>query len=125
MRYATYFIVVIAVTFGLFTGITVYKNKSEIDKTTALCKIVRDSFFDDKFDEKSDGYIYGPDVLLGYLVLTESQRFLLMNRGPQIDHTIVYDVWGGKIYVKKNKTSILVRSNGPDLIKNTRDDLEF
>ena len=59
------------------------------------------------------------------MVLTEERHRALNNSGVSIDKKFICDIWGGKIFVVKFNGSILVKSNGPDLTKNTSDDLEF
>lgn len=124
-RMATYIVSVIALCLVSIYGIVTYKNNLAYNQTKISCKIVRDSFWDETFDEKANGYVYGPDGLRDYLLLTDEKYQALKNSGVKIHDKFIYDLWGGKIFVVKFNGSILVRSNGPDLIKNTSDDLEF
>jgi hypothetical protein len=124
-RIAIYIVSLITLSLVAIYGIVTYKNTLEYNETKTACKIVRDSFWDEKFDEKANGFVYGPDGLRDYLLLTEEKYRALDKGGISIHEKFIYDIWGGKIFVVKFNGSILVKSNGPDLIKNTSDDLEF
>ena len=63
-RIATFIVSLITLSLvGIYMMVT-HKNNQEHNETKISCKIVRDSFWDEKFDEKPNGFVYGPDGLL-------------------------------------------------------------
>jgi hypothetical protein len=125
MRYsAVYVVLIVVVALGLFIGIDIYKANKSYGLTKATCKIVFDTFCDEKLNEYPDGYVIGPAGLKDHLLLTATKEGILQTT-EALRGTMILDAWGNGIYVIKSGQGIRVRSDGPDGLRNTDDDYEY
>jgi hypothetical protein len=125
MRYsAVYVVLIVVVALGLFIGLDLYKANKNYSITKTTCKIVFDTFYDEKLKEYPDGCLIGPADLKTHLLLSETMEIKL-RQAWALQGAFILDAWGNGIYVIKSGQGIRVRSDGPDGLRNTDDDYEY
>ena len=124
----THIFIVLIVIAGvlLFIGGNSYiKHKQQADTETIL-KIVFDSYYNPDFADIPDGSRLDAKHLRSHLILSTQKTAAIGSlEGYLHSPDTIHDVWSRPIYAVKSGNGLRLRSDGPDGLPYTPDDIEY